>query len=169
MKKRTLWMSLALILVMALAVNVFAGMGRGMNRGKGPAGTPGMNCNLTDEQLALIQPERERYMEATRELRQNMFDTRLELQAELSKDNSDPAAVAALQAALAQFKSDFMVLRGEHIENIRTMLPDVNMECMQGMRGMHGRGMRGISGEDMPCGMRGMPGRVLGDCPMMTP
>ncbi len=168
MTKRTLWMGLALVLIAAMAVNVFAGMGRGnMGRGMGPANAPGLNCNLTDEQIALIQPERERFLEATSELRQDMLTARESIREELAKPEPDLTVLAALQAAMAQFKADLMALRIEHVENIVALAPDAGVNCVRGMRGMRdGLGMPGEGRQGR--GMRGNQGRFMGDCPLMA-
>ncbi len=167
MRKRMLWTSLILVMVMALAFNAFAGMGRGgMGRGGGNVGHPGMQCNLTDEQLALVQPLRERFLAATADLREEIIEARTELRSE-----TDPAKRAALQAALALLQSDFHLARAEHIEAVRLIAPDAYTGAERGNRGMRGDGMtdRGMRGDGMTGrGMRGGPGFRAGDCPFMS-
>ncbi len=152
MRKRMLWTSLILVMVMALAFNAFAGMGRG----GGNVGHPGMQCNLTDEQLALVQPLREEFLAETADLREEIIEARTELRSE-----TDPAKRSALQAALAQLQSEFHLARAEHIEAVREIAPDAYTGAERGNRGMRGDGMTDR-------GMRGGPGFRAGDCPFMS-
>ncbi len=158
MRKHILWMSLALVLVVTLAFNVFAGMGRGgMGRGGGNVGSPGTHCNLTDEQLAQVQPLRAQFLADTAELRETIIETRTELHSE-----ADPIKRAALRAALAEFQSEFHLARAEHLEAVREGVPEAYTEMGQAnrSRGMRGDGMKGR-------GMRGGPGFRAGDCPLL--
>lgn len=158
MRKHMLWISLALILVVTLAFNVFAGMGRGgMGRGGGNVGNPGIHCNLTDEQLVQVQPLRAQFLADTAKLRETIVETRTELRSE-----TDPLRRAALRAALAEFQSEFHLARVEHIEAVRESVPEAYTEMGQANheRGMRGDGMKGR-------GMRGGAGFRAGDCPLL--
>src|SRR5512143_2163602 len=70
-----------------------AGGGQGA---RGFAG-PGYGGDLTDEEIAALQKERNAFLEQTRELRENLYQKHLELRAELAKQNPDPKKAAELQ------------------------------------------------------------------------
>ena len=66
------------------------GHGRGYGRGKGYGmgrgyGRSTYDANLTDEQRQQLDTERQAFQESTQDLRQDIYQKRLELQAEIAK------------------------------------------------------------------------------------
>jgi Spy/CpxP family protein refolding chaperone len=90
----------------------YADWGRGggcpmAGAGYGPRGFagPGYGSDLTDEEITALQKERNAFLEQTRELRENIYQKRLELRAELAKQNPDPKKAAELQKEVSGLDS----------------------------------------------------------------
>lgn len=96
---------LAMVGFIGFSATSYADWGRGGGGcpmgggGYGPRGFagPGYGGDLTDEEIAALQKERNAFLEQTRELRENLYQKHLELRAELAKQNPDPKKAAELQ------------------------------------------------------------------------
>jgi Spy/CpxP family protein refolding chaperone len=153
---------LAVIGLIGYAADSFA-WGRGGGYGMGPGygncpragfGGPGMAGNLTDEEIATMQKERNAFLESTRELRERHYQKELELKAELAKQNPDAKKAAELQKEVSGFENELNQKRLEHQLKMKKEHPE-----------LYGKGFGGGFGRGMGPG-RGMgmgPGR--GPCP----
>jgi zinc resistance-associated protein len=107
-------MVVAMVAFVGFSATAYAGWGRGgggcpmAGGGYGPRGFggPGYGADLTDEEIATLQKERNAFMEQTREVRENLYQKRLELRAELAKQNPDPKKAAELQKEISKLDSE---------------------------------------------------------------
>ncbi len=109
---------LGLVAVLGFTAPSFAGWGRGGYGGScdGPGyencprwGNPeqgGYAGNLTDEEIATLQKERNAFFEQTRELRDNLYQKKLELRSELAKQTPDSQKAADLQKEISQLEGE---------------------------------------------------------------
>jgi Spy/CpxP family protein refolding chaperone len=140
----------AVVVLMGLGVNAFAGMG------KGP-GNNGMGCasaNLTDDQMKQMESERNAFQTATRDIRQQLIEKRQALHAELAKQTPDAATAATLQKGISDLQAQFDQKRLIHILNMKKIDPDfVEGPGMgHGMGPGMGRGMGTGMGQGPPDG-----------------
>jgi len=104
---------LAMVGFIGFSATSYADGGRGgggcpmAGSGYGPRGFagPGYGGDLTDEEIAALQKERNAFLEQTRELRENLYQKQLELRAELAKQNPDPKKAAELQKEVSGLDS----------------------------------------------------------------
>ena len=104
---------LAVVGFIGFSATSYADWGRGgggcpmAGGGYGPRGFsgPGYGGDLTDEEIAALQKERNAFLEQTRELRENLYQKQLELRAELAKQNPDPKKAAELQKEVSGLDS----------------------------------------------------------------
>jgi Spy/CpxP family protein refolding chaperone len=143
---------LALVGLMGTSFSAYAGWGgRGGNcDGPGYANCPrggygaGGGANLTDEQIAVVQKEREAFFESTRELRDRAYQKSLELQAEMAKQNPDAAKAAALQKEVSGLRSELGAKRLEQQLKMKKEHPEIYGKAYgrgPGMGGGRGMGM----------------------------
>ena len=153
---------LTLVAIMGMGVTAFADKGRGKgnaryaqngqygcdgsgygryHRGYGDSGFMG---NLSEEEIAKLDEERNAFFKATQDLRQNIYQKRLELNSELAKKNADPKKASALQKELSGLKGQLDQKRIEHRIKMNKINPDLS-QMGPGFghkgRGFHGRGM----------------------------
>lgn len=141
---------LTLVAIMGMGATAFAGKGRGNNRyaqsgqygcdGSGYGrgwGNPGFMGNLSEEESAKLNEERNAFFKATQDLRQNIYQKRLELNSELAKKNPDPKKAGALQKELSGLKGQLDQKRINH----RIRMNKINPGFGQMGRGFSGRGM----------------------------
>ncbi len=97
---------LAIVGIVGFSAPSFAGWGRGgggdcpaAGGGYGPGGGAGRwgGAELTDEEIAALQKERNAFFEQTRDLRDKLYQKGLELRAEMAKQNPDAKKAAELQ------------------------------------------------------------------------
>jgi Spy/CpxP family protein refolding chaperone len=134
-----------------------AGWGRGGGNCAGAGDCPrggyggqGFGGNLTDEEIAIMQKERNAFLESTRELRERHYQKELELRAELAKQSPDAKKAAELQKEVSGLESELDQKRLDHRLKMKKEHPQI-----------YGKGFRGGMGMG-PGGGRG-PGR--GGCP----
>jgi zinc resistance-associated protein len=152
---------LTLVAIMGMGATAFAGKGRGSagyaqgygqhgcdgsGYGRG-YGDPGFMGNLSEEEGAKLNEERNAFSKATQELRQNIYQKRLELNSELAKKNPDPKKAGALQKELSGLKGQLDQKRTEH----RIRMNKINPGFGQVGRGFHGREMGRWQGNQGRC------------------
>ena len=165
-KTGKIFMVLAIVAVLGIAVTSFAGWGRGhwgygdhmgpgygMHRGWGD-GSRGYQSNLSDEDIAKLDKERQVFFEATPDLREKLYQKELELRSELAKPEPDAKKAAGLQKEISNLESQFDQKRLDHRIRMRKDFPRV------GYRG-DGYGPRG---KGMGRGMYGSGGYGPGNC-----
>jgi zinc resistance-associated protein len=152
--KRATIAGLVAVAVIALGTNVFAGRGMG-HRYDGAGGGPqqsryGWACdrmaNLTPEQQEQMDAQRQSFLEATQDERQEILAKRLELKAEIAKSEPDPLKASTLQKELSELRGNLDQQRLEHIMAMRRVHPEAGRGFFRERPGM-GRGMghgRGI-------------------------
>ena len=170
-KSGKIFMVLAIVAVLAIAVTSFAGWGRGyggygyhmgpgygMHRGwgQGPMGYGGQGYpgGLSDEDIAKLDQERQAYFDATSDLREKLYQKELELRSELAKAEPDAKTAAGLQKEISNLESELDQKRLDHRIKMRKDFPRF------GYRG-DGYGPRGWG---MGRGMYGGGGYGLGSC-----
>jgi Spy/CpxP family protein refolding chaperone len=156
---RTVLVSLAAVSVIALGATAFAGKGmgsQGNGRGcggwgnqhhKGGCAYGQMNANLTPEQHEQMEAERQAFFDATKNERQDLFATRLELRAEMAKRQPDMDKASALQKSVSDLQASLDQKRLGHIMAMRKINPDAGRGWMMEGRGMGHHGMgQGMGG-----------------------
>ncbi len=95
--------------------------------------------NLSEEEIKQLEEERNAFFEATQELRQQIYQKRLELRSELAKKDADAEKAAGLQKEISGLKGQMGQKRLDHILKMKKINPDVG-------RGLMGRGRMGPKG-----------------------
>lgn len=159
-KTGKIFMVLAIVAVLGIAVTSFAGWSRGhggygdhmgprygMHRGWGDA-PRGYQSNLSDEDIAKLDKERQAFFEATSDLREKLYQKELELRSELAKPEPDAKKAAGLQKEISNLESQFDQKRLDHRIRMRKDFPRVGYRGDgYGPRGKGmGRGMYGGGG-----------------------
>jgi zinc resistance-associated protein len=118
--------------------------------------------DLSEEDMQKLEEERTDFFEATKNLRANIYQKRLELRSELAKENPDAQKAAELQSKISKMKAEFNQKRLNHFLNMRKINPDLG-RGFGGRYGMMGHGWmhRGMM-EPWNMGPRGHGGRY---CP----
>ena len=141
---------LTLVAIMGIGATAFAGKDKGNARyaqsgqygcdgsgyGRG-YGNHGFMGNLSEEEIAKLNEERNAFSKATQDLRQNIYQKRLELNSELAKKNPDPKKAGALQKELSGLKGQLDQKRTQH----RIRMNKINPEFGQMGRSFHGKRM----------------------------
>jgi len=170
-KTGKIFMVLTIVAVFAIAATSFAGWGRGyggggyhmgpgygMHRGwgQGPGGygDQGYQSDLSDEDTAKLDQERQAFFEATSDLRENLYQKELELRSELAKPEPDAKKAAGIQKEISNLESELDQKRLDHRIKMRKDCP------RSGARG-YGYGPRG---RGMGRGMHGGGGYGPGSC-----
>ncbi len=138
------------------------GQGRHL-RGYGAPGY-GMFGDLSEEQIRQLDDEHTAFWEATKNLRQQIYQKRLELASELAKQNPDAAAAATVQQQISDLIAQLAQKHLEHFLRVQKINPDAGRGGPMGF-GMMGFGM--MNNEMMGPGGYGGWGRP--DCPMGGP
>ncbi len=163
-KTAKIMMILVIAAVLGIGVTSFAGWGRGywgsgyhmgpgygmMHRGwdDGPRGYGGRGYwgDLSDEQIARLDKERQDFYEATADLRDALYQKELELRSELAKPEPDAQKAAGLQKEISSLESELDQKRLDHQIKMRKDFPRFGSRGYgYGPRGM-GRGMYGGGG-----------------------
>jgi hypothetical protein len=105
--------------------------------------SPGMKCleNLSKEDAEKVKAERDKFLKATQDLRQEIMSKQLLIQSELVKPVTDVQKAIALQMELSALEADLDQKHLLHQLDIKKISPDA-VACM----GMH----RGDRGKDCP-------------------
>jgi len=147
-------MVLAIVAVFAIAATSFAGWGRGHRGygmhggwGQGPRGydAEGYQSDLSEEDIAKLDKERQAFFEATSDLKEELYQKELELRSELAKPEPDAKKAAGIQKQISNLESQLDQKRLDHRIKMRKDFPQ------SGYRGdgygPRGRGMgRGMYG-----------------------
>ncbi|MDY6789652.1 MAG: periplasmic heavy metal sensor [Thermodesulfobacteriota bacterium] len=152
---------LTLVAIMGVGVTAFAGKGKG-NAGYAQSGQEygqygcdgsgygkyhkgygkrGFRGNLSEEEIAKLNEERNAFFQATEELRRNIYQKRLELNSELAKKNPDAKKAGALQKELSGLKGQLDQQRLQHRIRMNKISPDLGR--MGPGFGHKGRGFHG--------------------------
>ena len=115
-----------------------SGQGR-HHRGYGGPGD-GMFGDLSEDQLRKLDEEHTAFREATKDLRQQIYQKQLELASELAKQNPDAAAAAATQQQISDLLAQLAQKRLEHFLRVQKINPDAGRGGPMGF-GMMGLGM----------------------------
>ncbi|MGD9078799.1 MAG: periplasmic heavy metal sensor [Desulfobacterales bacterium] len=126
-KTGKIFMVLAIVAVLAIAATSFAGWGRGGGRGwggncwgpgsgYGPRGYGGQGyqSDLSDEDIARLDQERQAFFEATSDLREQRYQKELELRSELAKPEPDAKKASGIQTEISNLESELDQKRLEH-------------------------------------------------------
>jgi Spy/CpxP family protein refolding chaperone len=101
----------------------------------------GMFGDLSNDQIQQLDEERTAFWQATKGLRQQIYQKRLELASELAKQNPDAAAAAAVQQQISDLTAQLDQKRLEHFLRVQKINPDAGRGAPMGF-GMMGYGMR---------------------------
>jgi hypothetical protein len=114
---------LAIIGVLGFAATSFAGWGRGgggdcWGRGGGKdsrwSGFSGYPGELSDNEIDTLKQERQAFFEDTRELRERLYQKRLELRSEMAKQDPDVEKAVAIQKDVSDLKGQLAQKRIVH-------------------------------------------------------
>ena len=120
--------------------------------------------NLSEAEIKQMQAQRQAFFEATREIRAQLYQKRLELASELAKKDYDPQKAVNLQREISGLRGQMDLKRLDHIMNLKKINPDVGRGLLGGGRwefhmmgsGHHmGRGMMGRGHHMGPWGVGG--------------
>jgi zinc resistance-associated protein len=166
MKNKVIYRTILILSALALTgigTSAMAGWGMGyghhgpMHHGWGHHGPgwyggggwgPGYFGNLSDNEIEALQNEHNAFFEATADLRQEIFQKRLELRSELAKKNPDARKAAKVQEEISKLEADFDQKRLEHIIKVKKINPNVGRGFMGA--GPMGPGMMGFGCPNYP-------------------
>ncbi|MEE9117020.1 MAG: hypothetical protein V3U02_00310 [Calditrichia bacterium] len=162
-KKVKIFMVLAMVAVLGIAVTSFAGWGRGnggygmMGSGYGMMGSgygmmgpgygpqrggnngSGYYGNSGNEEMARFNKEHEAFYEETRLLEEKLLQKELELRSELAKPEPDGKKAGGIQKEITDLEGQLSQKRSDHELHMRSALSQ-------------GYGQRGMSGQGAGCG-----------------
>jgi zinc resistance-associated protein len=159
---------LAIVGIVGFSAPSFAGWGRGgggncpmAGGGYGPGGGSGPwggGADLTDEEIAALQKERNAFFEQTRDLRDKIYQKGLELRAEMAKQSPDAKKAAELQKEVSGLEGELDQKRLDQRLKMQKENPKLYGRGFgRGMGPGYGRGPG--SGMGMGMGMGGGCGR----------
>ena len=100
--------------------------------------------DLSDEDMAALKKERDAFRTATEDLRKNIYDKKLALRDELSKEKPDAKKASELQKELSTLETEFDQKKVAHMIRMKEIAPDMGRGyAMKGRGGSgrhHGRG-----------------------------
>lgn len=104
--------------------------------------TPGMSCmeNLSKEDKEKVTAERDAFLKATQDLRQEILSKQLVIQSELVKPLTDVQKAMALQKELSAFEAELDQKKLLHLLEIKKISPDAAASCMNKGGGGQARG-----------------------------
>jgi len=150
----------AIIALLLIGFSAPVSADRGAGTGQ-PGWRPCCAGNFSDEDQKTLDKERQAFFDDTQDLRQDMYQKRLELRSELAKKNPDAQKAAALQKDISKFKEEFDQKRLDFIMKMKKINPDIgrmggwgtmnddnDADCPYG-GGHHGRHMGRWSGYGM--------------------
>lgn len=141
-------------------------MGRGYGSGTGGYGQHWQGLNVDDETRSKLSTERNAFYNETRSLRADIRAKRLELSAELAKNEPNADRAAQLQEELSDLTAEFDRKRLQHKLKMRKIAPEMGeymFDCPRGYKNCpyagkgyggrgfhHGQGMgQGYGGRHM--------------------
>ena len=151
---------LTVFAVVGFGMYAFAdgGMGYGQHRGgwdhhgsgwrQGGAGCPGygyLRDDLSDEEIQKIDQQRKAFHKANQDLKQNIYQKKLELESEIAKKTPAAEKAAGIQKEISDLQAQFDQNRIDHIIEMKKINPYAG-------RGFRGDGpMRYDSSFRRPC------------------
>lgn len=130
--------------LLGIAVNAFAGWGRGWHHGPGwhnrgyEMSGPGYGYNLSDDEIEALEKERQAFFNNTEAIRQDLYAKDLELRSELAKENPDAQKAAQLQKEISKLEAQLDQKQIDHMIKMRKLSP--NMGRGMGYMGRGGMG-----------------------------
>lgn len=128
--------------------NTLAGWGKGCPKRQGfSAGGSCGGCgwgNLKDEEFKKAQAERDAFFSGVADLRQTIFEKKLELAALLAKREVDGDKAKALRKSLSSAQAEFDMKRLEHILRMKAINPLLARGCIMEEDCCMNRGGRGM-------------------------
>jgi Spy/CpxP family protein refolding chaperone len=148
MKKALIVTGIAVMAMVTFSAHAFADggwgggrhhMGGGYNMGEGyHMGGPGYGDsgkgnygrggrawgNLSEEDAQKVEKEREAFFKDTADLRQSIYQTRLEMRAEMAKTDPDTEKLSDLQKDISNAEANFAQKRLNHRLEMKKLLPD---------------------------------------------
>ena len=93
-------------------------------------------ANLSPDEAKKLEEERQAFHDATKDLRQSLYQKQMEIQAELTKKDPDPSKAQALQKEISDYKSQMGQKRLEHHLKMKKLFPELTFPG-QGFGGRH--------------------------------
>jgi Spy/CpxP family protein refolding chaperone len=138
-RSKKLFFGIAIIAIVGLAATAFAEWGRGAGRGFGPGacggpgggfGKGGYNCpaafdELSDEQIDRINEMRTQFFDDTRDLKDQIYQKRLELQSELARPEPEKSRALKLQKEVSELKNEMAQKRLEQRLELKKEFPEL--------------------------------------------
>jgi len=159
---------LAVIFLVAIGANAFAGWGRGFyggggqgwhHKGWGGYDRPGYGrSDVSEEDWKKMDQEREAFFKDTEALRQQIYEKEMALRSELAKAAPDAGKAAEIQKALSEHQGQFDQKHLDHMIKMREVNPNAGKGHMAGRGRMMDRGR----GHMMDRGRGHMMGRGQG-------
>ncbi|QTA90178.1 periplasmic heavy metal sensor [Desulfonema magnum] len=138
-------MALALIAMTGFGANAFAdwGMGYGGCPGKrfhaqSRYGGPSWMADLSADEIKKAEEERSAFFTATEDIRQNIYEKKLELKSVMAKKTPDVEKAKTLQKELSEYKARLDMKRLEHIIRMKKINPYLGRGFLEGK--FRGRG-----------------------------
>ena len=156
--------------IVGFAATSFAGWGRGGGNCQGQGSGWGQRgvapsdyqANSSDEQITRLDKERQAFFEATRNLRENLYQKELELRSELAKEDPDAQKATGLQAEISDLTAQLDQKRIDQRLKMQKENPEFFAGRGYGMGQGYGKGGggmgRGFQGRGMGRGFRGQGG-----------
>jgi len=116
--------TVAAMALLLIAFSAPVSAGRGVDAGQ-HGWRPWCAGNLSDEDQEVLSKERQAFFDDTQDLRQDMYQKRLELQSELAKKNPDNQKAVALQNDISKLTEEFGQKRLDFILKMRKIHPDM--------------------------------------------
>ena len=121
---------ISVVALLGIGVNAFAGRGKGWHHGSGwqrdgwGMGGPGYGYNLSDEEIKVLEKERQAFFNETESIRQDLYAKDLELRGELAKETPNAKKAARLQTELSKLESQLDQKRVDHMIKMRKLNPN---------------------------------------------
>lgn len=80
--------------------------------------------NLSEEDAQKLETQREAFFKDTEKLRRSIYQTRLEMKAEMAKEDADRGKLSDLQKELSNLQAEFDQKRLGHRLEMKKLLPD---------------------------------------------
>ena len=117
-------------------------MGYGPGRGRGFQGY-GYPSDLKDEDIKKLDEQRSAFFEATKNLRNDLYEKRFELRSELVKQNPDAEKAGKLQKEISELRTQLDQKRIDHMIEMKKINPNVGRGFAGRGPGGYGPGFRG--------------------------
>ena len=145
-------MVVTILAIVGFGTYAFAGWGMGYDRqgwrhhgpgwhhgGGGEHGYGYMRDNLSDDEIAALEKEREAFFNATETLRQDIYAKRLALRSELAKKDPDVKKAQDLQKEISDLEAKIDQERVDHMIKMKKINPNAG----RGYGSGRGRGQGG--------------------------